>query len=173
MLRVAPVRRRLALITPTRLVLGAILLVEALAGDTRARSVALAFAVGAAVVGFAALADRRGLLLRRDGEPELLPPGAVTHPSWRVVAAAAYPSTFGVSVLALIALAAGNEVLAAVLGGAVAGLGIASAVGLVVLLVWERERGVRLYVGPHGRRFAMSSQPETSASRSANSVRSR
>jgi hypothetical protein len=152
-LRVAAARQRLALITPTRLVLGAVLLAVALTGDTRARSVVLAFVVGAVLVAFAALSDRRALLRQRDQEPEPLPPSAVRDPSWRVVLVATYPSTFGVAVLAVIGLAAGNEVLGAILGGAVAGLGLASSVGLLSLLAWERERAVRLYVGPHGRRF--------------------
>jgi hypothetical protein len=140
------------LITTARLALGGILLAVALTGDERARSVVLAFVLGAVLVAFAALTDRRGLL-RSQAEPEPLPPSAVRAPSWRVVVDAAYPSTFGVTVLALIALAAGNEVLGAVLGGAVGGLGLASAVGIVPLLAWEQKGAVRLYIGPHGRRF--------------------
>jgi hypothetical protein len=70
-----------------------------------------------------------------------------------VVVDAAYPSTFAVTGLAVVGRAAGNEVLAAALAGAVAGLGLAAAVRLVPLLAWERRRAVRLYVGPHGRRF--------------------
>lgn len=153
MLRVAAARRRLALITPARLALGGVLLAVALTGDTRPRSVVLAFGFGAGFVGFAALADRRGLILRKDEEPERLPVGAIRESNWRVLVHAAYPSTFGVTVLAVIGLVAGNEILGAVLGGAVAGLGIASGVGLVPLLAWERERGIRLYVGSDGRRF--------------------
>jgi hypothetical protein len=150
---VAAARQRLALITPTRLALGGVFLAVALTGDTPDRSVVLAFVVGALLVAFAALSDRRSVLRRKNKEPEPLPPTAVRDPSWRVVLAAAYPSTFGVAVLAVIGLAAGNEVLGAVLGGAVAGLGLASAVGLVPLLAWEHERAVRLYIGPHGSRF--------------------
>ena len=55
--------------------------------------------------------------------------------------------------LSVIGLAAGNEVLGALLGGAVADLGVASAVGLVTLLAWEEAHGVRLYVGSDGRRY--------------------
>jgi hypothetical protein len=141
------------LITPTRLALGVVFLAAALTGNVRARSVVLAFVVGAALVAFAALADRRGLLLRKDSEPKPLRAGAVFDPSWRVVVRAAYPSTFGVTLLALIGLAVGNEVLGALLGGAVAGLGVASGVGLMRLLVWERERGLRLYTASNGRRY--------------------
>ncbi len=126
----------------------------ALTGDAAARSDGVAFALGACFVAFAALADRRGLQLRRYvEEPEPLPSDAVHDPSWRVALDAALPSTVGVTVLAGIALAADKDVLGAVLAGTVAGLGIASAVGFVPLLAWERERGVRLYVGSNGRRF--------------------
>jgi hypothetical protein len=59
-------RRRLGLITPARLALGGVLLAFALAGDTGARQVVLAFVVGAVVIAFAALTDRRALLHLKD-----------------------------------------------------------------------------------------------------------
>jgi hypothetical protein len=123
-------------------------------GDVQGRSLGLAFLVGGMFIAFAALVDRRSLLLRgRDVEPEPLPVEALQDPHWRVALAAAVPSTIGLAVLSLVAVAAGKDVLAALLAGAVAGLGIATVVGLVSVLVWERERAARLYVGPHGRRF--------------------
>jgi hypothetical protein len=134
-------------------VLGVVFLLLALATGARNDSSVLAFVVGTGVVAFAALADRRALLLRGDVDPEPLPAEVVHERVWRAVASAAYPSTLGVSVLALIALVAGKAVLAALLGGVVAGLGVASGVGLVTLLVWEHERGARLYVAADGRRF--------------------
>ena len=147
------VRRRLVLITPVRIGLGLALLGVALGGDAPARSVVLAFLVGAVFMALAALADRRALLLRPPREPEPLPSDSVTAADWRIALEAALPSTVGVSVLAAVALAAGNEVLGALLGGSVAGMGIASAVSLVPLLAWERERGKRLYAVRGGRRF--------------------
>ncbi len=146
-------RERLALITPVRLVLGVVLLVAATAAGAGPGATALAFAVGAGVVAFAALADRRALVLRGDVEPEPLPDDAVQERRLRVVVAAAFPSTFGVSVLGAIALVAGKDVLGALLGGVVAGLGIASGVGLVQLVMWERERGACLSVASDGRQF--------------------
>jgi len=136
-----------------RIALGVALLLVAIAAGAPSGPGALAFVAGAGVVAFAALVDRRGLLLQGDVEPESLPAGAVQETPWRVVAAAAYPSTLGVSVLAVIALVAGRDVLAALLGGVVAGLGVASGVGLVALLAWEHERGARLHIGKSGRRF--------------------
>jgi hypothetical protein len=55
--------------------------------------------------------------------------------------------------LAVIALVAARPILGAVLAGAVAGLGVASAVALVPLAGWEREQGARLYIASDGRRF--------------------
>jgi hypothetical protein len=138
---------------PVRLALGVVLLLAAIAAGAAPGATALAFAVGAGVVAFAALADRRGLLLHGAVEPERLPEDAVQEPRWRVVAAAAYPSTVGVSVLGAIALVAGKDVLGALLGGVVAGLAIASGVGLVQLVIWERARGARLSVASDGRQF--------------------
>jgi hypothetical protein len=153
-MRVAAVRTRLLLMAPIRIGLGVVLLGASFAGDERPRPVGAAFLVGAVFITFAALADRRSLLLRAgELEPEPLPAGAVRDPYWRIAVTAALPSTIGLSVLSVIALAAGNEVLGALLAGSVAGLGIATLIGLFPLLVWERKRAVRLYVGPHGRRF--------------------
>ena len=147
------VRRRLVLITPVRIGLGLALLGVALGGDAPARSVVLAFLVGAVFMALAALADRRTLLLRPPREPEPLPPDSVREANWRIALEAALPSTVGVSVLGAVGLATGNEVLAALLAGGVAGMGIASALSLFPLLAWERERGARLYAGRGGRRF--------------------
>jgi hypothetical protein len=152
-MRVAAVRTRLLLITPIRIGLGVALLAAAFVGDVRAESLGLAFAFGAVFIAVAALADRRSLLLRSDAEPEPVPDGAVRDPAWRVALAAAVPSTLGLVVLSVIALAIGNEVLCAVLAGAVAGLGFATTVAIFPLLAWERERAVRLYTGPHGQRY--------------------
>ena len=146
-------RTRLGVITPVRLALGIALLVAALVAGARSRPAVVAFALGAGLVAFAALADRRALLLRGDVVPESLPDDAVHEPAWRVLAAAAYPSTLGVSVLSVIALIVGRDVLGALLGGVVAGLGLASGVGLAALVILEREHGARLLVGSDGRGF--------------------
>ncbi len=111
------VRRRLVLITPVRIGLGLALLPVALGGDAPARSSVLAFLVGAVFMALAAFADRRALLLRRPREPEPLPSNSVSEADWRIALEAALPSTVGVSVLSVVALAAGNEVLGALLGG--------------------------------------------------------
>lgn len=138
-----------------RFALGGIVLVAALAAGARPRSAVAGFALGAAFLAFAALADRRGVLLRRAAEPEPLPAGALAERWWRVAWRLMLPSTVVVTALAVVTLAAGSLVLGAILGGAVAGLGLAAAVGGVRLAAWERERGVRLFweQGGAGRRF--------------------
>jgi hypothetical protein len=151
--RVTPVRRRLALITPVRIGLGLALLGVALGGHAPARSVALAFLVGTVFMALAALADRRALLLRPPAEPKPLPSDSLPEADWRIALEAALPSTVGVGVLGAVAVAAGNEVLGALLAGGVAGMGVASAASLIPLFAWERERGERLYAGRGGCRF--------------------
>jgi hypothetical protein len=154
MMRVAAVRTRLLLITPIRIGLGFALLAAAFVGDVGSGSLGLAFAFGVLFVAFAALADRRSVLLRgAEAEPEPLPAGAVRDPPWRVALAASVPSTIGLALLSVVALAIGKDVLGAVLAGAVAGLGFATTVAIFPLLAWERERAVRLYTGLHGRRY--------------------
>jgi len=133
--------------------LGLVLLLAAIVAGAASNRALLAFVVGAGVVAFAALADRRGLLLGADAEPDPLPAEVVVDSDLRTVMRAAYPSTLGVFVLALISLVAGEDLLAALLGGAVAGLGVASSVGLMAVLAWERKHEVRLYTGERGRRY--------------------
>jgi hypothetical protein len=151
--RVADARTRLLLITLIRIGLGLAMLFATFVGDARPRSLGLAFLVGAIFVAFAALADRRALLLSGQEEPEPLPDGFARDPHWRVALMAAFPSTVGLAVLSAVALVTGNEVLGALLAGGIAGLGIASLIGLGAVLAWERERDARLYFGPHGSRF--------------------
>jgi hypothetical protein len=136
-------------------VLGGVVLVAALAAGARPRAAAGGFALGAALIAFAALADRRGALLLRSLEPEPLPAGAHFLPWWWVAWRLMLPSTVAVTVLAVVALATGNLVLGAILGGGVAGLGIAAAVGWIRLVAWERANGVRIFFehGRAGRRF--------------------
>jgi hypothetical protein len=149
---VAASRTRLALVTPLRLVVGAAALAGALAEGAVGSSALAAFALGAAFAAFALGADRRGQLLRRD-PPEPLPQDARLAPPWRAALDAALPSTVGVALLAVIALAIGQQVLAALLGGVEAGMALAGAIALFQLLEWERAQGARLMVevGPRGR----------------------
>ncbi|HZR94844.1 MAG TPA: hypothetical protein VFA56_04070 [Gaiellaceae bacterium] len=128
-MRLQSLRTRTLLVAPIRLVLGAAWLVGArLAGAAPGPAFA-AFGIGAAVVAFVALNDPRARVLRRDPRP--LPEGEEVHvdPRWRHAAAAVFPSTVGLSVLAAVTVAP-QPVLTALLAGATAGLGIAAALSL-------------------------------------------
>ena len=153
--RVAAAGASLSLIAPIRVGLGAVVLAAALALGGTPRSVVGGFVLGAAFLAFAALADRRALLSRAAGEPSPLPPGARREPWWRMAARAALPSTVTVTALAAVTLATGNLVLGAILGGAVAGMGLAAGVTRVRVAAWESGSGLRLYVeqGGAGRRY--------------------
>jgi len=139
---------------PIRLALGGTVLVAALARGARPESAVAGFALGAAFLAFAALSDRRSILLRRS-EPEPLPPGAHRGAWWWVAWRMMLPSTIVVAVLAAGTVAWGSLVLGAILGGALAGLGIAAAVTWVRLASWESGRGVTLLfeLSGKGRRF--------------------
>ncbi len=153
--RVAAAGASFSLIVPIRLALGGVVLVAALAAGAKPRSAVGGFALGAAFLAFAALTDRRGALLRRSLEPEPLPAGARREPWWLIAWRMMLPSTVVVVVLALATLAAGSLVLGAILGGCLAGLGVAAAVSWVRIAAWESDRGVRLFfeLGGAGRRF--------------------
>lgn len=125
-MRLQSLRLRTALIAPVRLVLGVGWLVAALLAGAASGPTVAAFAVGAALIAFAAFNDPRARFLRREPQPL---PGDRRHaldPAWRHVLSAAFPSTAGLSVLAAIAVAV-QPLLAALIGGAAAGLGVAAA----------------------------------------------
>jgi hypothetical protein len=66
-----------------------------------------------------------------------------------------------VAVLAAIALAVGQEVLAALLGGVEAGMALAGAIAFLQLVEWEGRQAARLMVeiGPRGRLWLRQSRP--------------
>jgi hypothetical protein len=150
--RVAPLRARLWIIAPIRLLLGAAVLVAAIVAGAGGRPALIGFAAGAAFLAFTVLSDRRSLLFADRERPGPLPVGAVHEPWWRTALDASIPSTIGVTVLAAIALATQHQVLAAILGGALAGMGIAAAIAGANLRLWERREGACLYLEGGGAR---------------------
>jgi hypothetical protein len=115
--------------------------------------VALAeFLFGTAALGFAALADPRRQFVGLRGEAMPVPPGATLVPASRAALAGMYPSTLAVSALTAAALVFDAK-LAAVLAGAVAGLGVAALVSGTQALWEERTRRVRLYADRRTRRL--------------------
>jgi hypothetical protein len=89
----------------------------------------LAFALGVLGIVFVIFNDPRSRFLRRDVEPLEWPAAATVAPLWRQALAALFPSTVGVTALALVAVAF-RPVLAALLAGVCAGLGVAALLSL-------------------------------------------
>jgi hypothetical protein len=145
-LRLARLLTATALVTPVRLALGVVVLVLARVVGADAGSAGLAFVTAALFTAFIALNDPRRRFYRRPAEPRSVPSAATFETRRRLVVAALFPSTVGVCILAAIALGAGEGTLAALLGGVVAGLGLASLVSAFDLALRERADGLELYV---------------------------
>src|SRR5215468_5565584 len=111
-----------------RLGLGVFELVLALAVGDRDRGALLAFALGALASTVFLASDRR-FASRALDEPAVLPADAEIVLPLRAALHGLVPSTVGASALALVSLAF-EPVLAALLAGVVAGMGIASSASL-------------------------------------------
>jgi hypothetical protein len=150
--RVARLQARLWIIAPVRLVLGGGVLVAALLADASARPALIGFGAGALFTAFTVMSDRRAQFFADRDRPGPLPEGAAHEPWWRTAFDASIPSTIGVTVLAAIALVTHHAVLAAILGGALAGMGIAAVMAALDLRSWERREGACLYLEGGGAR---------------------
>jgi hypothetical protein len=122
---VESIRLRLLLIGPIRMVLGLVFLGAARAAGGASGPTLVAFAVAAFAMVFFLANDPRSRFLRTDGEPAELPADATVAPAWLHAFHAALPSTVGVTILAAATLAF-NQTLTALLGGILAGLGLAA-----------------------------------------------
>jgi hypothetical protein len=122
-------RERALLVIPIRFGLGLVTLLAAvLAGAGRGPAL-LAFVLGLLGITFTIFNDPRGRFLRREVDTLPLPGDAVVASRARQAFAATLPSTLGVTALAAIALVP-RPVLAALLGGVCAGLGLAALLSL-------------------------------------------
>jgi len=121
--------RRTLGVAPIRLALGGALLGAARIGGAGNGPALLAFVVGVFGIVFVIFNDPRARLLRREVEPLEWPADARVAPLWRQALAATLPSTVGVTALALVAVAF-RPVLAALLAGVCAGLGVAAVISL-------------------------------------------
>jgi hypothetical protein len=142
----ARISRQALLVAPVRLALGlAGLLLSFLLGE-RATPALLAFALGTFGMAFAVVADRRGGIFAPRSDPEPAPEDASLESALELVRHAVLPSTVGVTVLAAIAFAAGQNGLAALLSGALAGMGL-TALAWGAATAWqERATGSALYL---------------------------
>jgi len=149
----ARISRQALLISPIRIGLGLAGLVVSLALGEDATPALLAFAIGTFGMAFAVVADRRGGIFAPRSEPEPVPADAALESPLELVRHAVLPSTVGVSVLAAIAFAAGQNGLGALLAGALAGMGLASLAYGTALAWRERTEGSALYLDRRGGRL--------------------
>ncbi|HET7045514.1 MAG TPA: hypothetical protein VFI37_11745 [Gaiellaceae bacterium] len=152
-LRVFRVSTSQLVVGPVRLVLGCGLLGLAIVLGAAGPAAGVAFGVGVFGLAFAALDDPRRRFVAQRGEPEPLPGGAAIERWHELAAHAIFPSTVGVSALTGIALGLGQQVLAALLAGALAGMGAAALVSAAALLLHERELGAQILVERRTRRL--------------------
>jgi hypothetical protein len=147
--------QRLAL-SVIRLVLAALGLAGSILAGADAAAAALGAGLGAAICGLALLTDRRWLFFRAPGAAAL-PDDARRAPLGRAVLSGMLPSTVGVAILAAVSLAF-EPLLAAVLAGVLAGMGLVSLASWVEVVLWERRAGVTLYADydVHTRRYVAS-----------------
>jgi hypothetical protein len=146
-LTVAPLvdlRRYSLPIVPLRLVLGFAFLGGARALGVTAGGSARLFGLGAFLFALAMLTSRRRRLFWRRADEATPIDSAAPIADWGwTIARSTFPSTLAMTGLAALALPF-NPALAALLAGVLAGMGIVGAVFAVELLLWERDRRVRL-----------------------------
>jgi hypothetical protein len=131
-------------VTPIRFALAAIGLAAAIVEGDRPRPAMLAFILGAAGGAFFVLADpRRRWGADRESTIEEAPLDYGLEPWWRGALRATLPSTAGLAALSAIALAF-SYVLAALLAGIIAGLGVAGLVAAYQVALEERRVGGQL-----------------------------
>lgn len=129
-----------------RLALGTASLGAAVARGASVRSALLGAVLGGVVLTLIALGQSSRAGLRAEPEALPMPGGAVCDPPWRAALLACVPSTIGVAVMTVIALAA-SAVLAAVLAGVMLSLGVLAVVSGVEIAALERREGTLLYLG--------------------------
>jgi len=115
-----------------------LLLVAVLAPD--ARLAVSGFCAGAFLLAFAALVDPRRRFVK-GRKPIKRPEGSVLAPTALVAWRAMFPSTIGVSGLTVVSIAIESWTLAALLAGALAGIGIAALISWVRVARAERKAG--------------------------------
>ena len=144
--RLVSVSLRSLSIGPIRIALGVAGLIAVVTlTDLRLEVAVRQFFVGAIVFSFIAVAsESRRAAAGWTSDPPPPPPNARYESAVRTALDAAFPSTVGVAVLMVAALFVDVRV-SAILGGLLAGMGLAALVVGVQLAVWERRRRVRLY----------------------------
>jgi hypothetical protein len=154
--------QRLAL-SGIRLGLAALGFAGSIAAGADRAAAGIGLVLGAGICSLALVTDRRWLLL---GKPtaEPLPDGAGRVSLTRAVGSGMVPSTIGVAVLAAASLAF-QPILAALLAGILAGMGIVGLVSCFEIALWERQTHARLYADAdvHTRRYVEPGPPARTA----------
>lgn len=148
--------------TPVRIGLGLVGLSLASSFAPDRGPALIGFALGTIGLTVAALADPRNRFFQaQSAAPRALPDRARCASNWQMTRAKLFPSTVGVSLLTTAALAF-EPVLAAILAGALAGMGLASLVTGVNLLWTERQEGVQVFADDRGGLFVREDAAESS-----------
>jgi len=130
-------------VTPLRFVLAAGTLLAAIAAGAASSSARVAFGLGLVGGAGLVLGDPRRRMLRREIVFRPAPEEFDLEEPWRSSLRALYPSSLGLTVLSLVALA-WDPVLSAVLAGVIAGLGVAGLISAVDVALQERRLGGRV-----------------------------
>jgi hypothetical protein len=130
-------------VTPLRFVLAAGTLLTAIAAGAASSSARVAFGLGLVGGAGLVLGDPRRRMLRREIVFRPAPDVFDLEEPWRSSLRGLYPSSLGLTVLSLVALA-WDPVLSAVLAGVIAGLGVAGLISAVDVALQERRLGGRV-----------------------------
>jgi hypothetical protein len=141
--RLTPALAGQLLVAPVRLAVGGLGLLAALLRGLDAGPALVAFALGA--LGFAVVLLSAERYFLQVEEPDPAPADAEVQSPGEALRGAVWPSTVGVAALLVIAVAA-NPTLAALLGGVLAGMGIAALLSAAQTFLNQRALGGRLLV---------------------------
>ena len=136
---------RALVVAPVRIVLALAGVAAAIAAGAPRPGALLAFLTAAVGLVVVVVADPRRYIFRIPDDPPDAEPEAIEDGVARLALAAVFPSTAGVTVLLLAALAF-EPTLSAMLAGIIAGLGVAALVYGVDQLLAERRTGLRLFL---------------------------
>jgi hypothetical protein len=145
------------LVGPARLGLGIVAVALAIISGLDAGRATAEAAAGAGLTIFALVVPGgRRPPWRSPDEPGPMPSQARIEQWWQTLAFAMFPSTYGVAILAAVALSF-SDGLVAFLGGVLVGIGLLTFVVAARLRAWERTERARLFVErtAAARRFAV------------------
>jgi hypothetical protein len=153
--RVVPLALRAWVLAAIRGGLSALGLMAAVFVGATTDAAYLGWAVGATLVSIILAGDRRGRLTM---DPQPLPGEAILERWAEIARTDVFPSTVGVAVLTLVALAF-DAALAGIMAGILGGMALMTIVSGVQVAVAERRFGGHLYVERATRRLYLRTHP--------------